>query len=83
LLAGHGRAAEKACRSRELHPGATGARLGPFSRALYRVYPRHLFSVDYPFTENLPGTEWLKTLLLGPEDTEKLLNGNAGRLLKI
>ena len=44
---------------------------------------RILFSVDYPFAENLPGTEWLKTLPLGPEDTEKLLNGNARRLLKI
>ena len=44
---------------------------------------RILFSVDYPFAENLPGTEWLKTLPLGPEDTEKLLNGNARRLLKL
>ena len=44
---------------------------------------RILFSVDYPFAENLPGTEWLKTLPLGPEDTEKVLNGNARRLLKI
>jgi hypothetical protein len=44
---------------------------------------RILFSVDYPFAENLPGTEWLKTLPLGPEDTDKLLNGNARRLLKI
>ncbi|HWX28947.1 MAG TPA: hypothetical protein VNZ53_16095 [Steroidobacteraceae bacterium] len=35
------------------------------------------------FAENLPGTEWLKTLPLGPEDTEKLLNGNARRLLKL
>jgi hypothetical protein len=25
---------------------------------------------------------WLKTLPLGPDDTEKLLNGNARRLLK-
>ena len=44
---------------------------------------RILFLVDYPFAENLPGTEWLKTLPLGPEDTEKLLNGNARRLLKL
>jgi predicted TIM-barrel fold metal-dependent hydrolase len=44
---------------------------------------RILFSVDYPFAKNLPGTEWLKTLPLGPEDTDKLLNGNARRLLKI
>jgi len=33
--------------------------------------------------ENLPGTEWLKTLPLGAEDTQKLLNGNARRLLKL
>jgi hypothetical protein len=38
---------------------------------------RILFSVDYPFAENPPGTEWPKTLPLGPEDTEKLLKGNA------
>ena len=44
---------------------------------------RILFSVDYSFAENPPGTEWLKTLPLGPEDTEKLLNGNARRLLKL
>jgi predicted TIM-barrel fold metal-dependent hydrolase len=44
---------------------------------------RVLFSVDYPFAENPPGTEWTKTLPLGPEDTEKLLNGNARRLLKL
>ena len=44
---------------------------------------RILFSVDYPFAENLPGTEWLKTLPLGAEDTQKLLNGNARRLLKL
>src|ERR1700688_680734 len=44
---------------------------------------RILFSVDYPFAENPPGTEWTKTLPLGREDTQKLLNGNARRLLKL
>jgi hypothetical protein len=29
------------------------------------------------------GTEWLKTLQFGPEDTEKLLNGNARRRLEL
>ena len=48
-----------------------------------RRWARILFSVDYLCAENLPGTEWLKTLSLGPEGTEKLLNGNARRLLKI
>ena len=42
-----------------------------------------LFSVDYPFVDNPPGTEWIKTLPLSAEDTEKLLNGNAKRLLKL
>jgi len=44
---------------------------------------RILFSVDYPFAENLPGTEWTKTLPLCAEDKEKLLSGNAKRLLKL
>ena len=44
---------------------------------------RILFSVDYPFAENLPGAEWTKTLPLCPEDKEKLLSGNAKRLLKL
>ena len=33
-------------------------------------------------SENPPGTEWIKTLPLGAEDREKLLNGNARRLLE-
>ena len=44
---------------------------------------RILFSVDYPFAENPPGTKWLETLPLSGEDREKLLNGNARRLLKL
>jgi 2,3-dihydroxybenzoate decarboxylase len=44
---------------------------------------RILFSVDYPFVDNPPGSEWTKTLPLSSEDTEKLLNGNARRLLKL
>jgi len=44
---------------------------------------RILFSVDYPFVDNPPGTEWTETLPLCAEDREKLLNGNAKRLLKI
>ncbi|MGE5269168.1 MAG: amidohydrolase family protein [Thiohalocapsa sp.] len=42
-----------------------------------------LFSVDYPFMDNPPGAEWIKTLPLSAEDREKLLNGNARRLLKL
>ena len=44
---------------------------------------RILFSIDYPFMENPPGAEWIKTLPLSAEDTQKLLNGNARRLLKL
>jgi 2,3-dihydroxybenzoate decarboxylase len=44
---------------------------------------RILFSVDWPFVENRPGTEWLDTLPLSATDLEKLCNGNARRLLKL
>jgi 2,3-dihydroxybenzoate decarboxylase len=44
---------------------------------------RILFSVDYPFMDNPPGAEWIKTLPVCAEDREKLLNGNARRLLKL
>jgi 2,3-dihydroxybenzoate decarboxylase len=44
---------------------------------------RILFSVDYPFVDNKPGTEWTETLPICAEDKEKLLNGNARRLLKL
>ena len=44
---------------------------------------RILFSVDYPFVDNPPGAEWIKTLPLCADDREKLLNGNARRLLKL
>jgi 2,3-dihydroxybenzoate decarboxylase len=44
---------------------------------------RILFSVDYPFVDNPPATKWTETLPLCAEDKEKLLNGNARRLLKL
>jgi predicted TIM-barrel fold metal-dependent hydrolase len=44
---------------------------------------RILFSVDYPFADNPPGAHWTETVPLGPEDKEKLLNGNARRLLRL
>jgi 2,3-dihydroxybenzoate decarboxylase len=44
---------------------------------------RILFSVDYPFVDNPPAAKWLETLPLSAEDKEKLLNGNARRLLKL
>jgi 2,3-dihydroxybenzoate decarboxylase len=44
---------------------------------------RILFSVDYPFADNPPGTKWTETLPLCAEDKEKLLSGNAKRILKL
>jgi predicted TIM-barrel fold metal-dependent hydrolase len=44
---------------------------------------RILFSVDYPFVENAPSTEWAATIPLSQEDRVKILNGNARRLLKL
>jgi 2,3-dihydroxybenzoate decarboxylase len=44
---------------------------------------RIMFSVDYPFVDNLPGGEWTKTLPLSAADQVKLLSGNAKRLLKL
>ncbi|HYR37343.1 MAG TPA: amidohydrolase family protein [Burkholderiales bacterium] len=44
---------------------------------------RILFSVDYPFVPNPPGVRWMDHVPLGPDDRQKILNGNAKRLLKI
>src|SRR3954469_16826770 len=44
---------------------------------------RILFSVDYPFVPNLPGTKWLADLPLSLEDRVKICSGNAKRLLKM
>jgi 2,3-dihydroxybenzoate decarboxylase len=44
---------------------------------------RILFSVDYPFVDNPPAAKWLETLPLCADDKEKLLNGNARRLLNL
>jgi 2,3-dihydroxybenzoate decarboxylase len=44
---------------------------------------RILFSVDYPFVENRPGTDWVARIPLAAEDREKILSGNAKRLLKL
>ena len=42
-----------------------------------------LFSVDWPFVDNAPGTRWMETVPLSAADREKMLNGNARRLLKM
>ena len=44
---------------------------------------RILFSVDYPFVDNAPGTEWLARIPLCTEDKAKIMSGNAKRLLKM
>jgi predicted TIM-barrel fold metal-dependent hydrolase len=42
-----------------------------------------LFSVDWPYVDNQPGTRWMQTLPLSADDKEKMLNANARRLLKL
>ena len=44
---------------------------------------RILFSIDWPYIENAPGTEWMAGVSLSREDREKILSGNAKRLLKM
>lgn len=44
---------------------------------------RLLFSVDYPFVENKPGPRWMEQVPLSTEDKEKIMHGNAKRLLKM
>jgi predicted TIM-barrel fold metal-dependent hydrolase len=44
---------------------------------------RVMFSVDWPFVENLPGMRWMETVPLSDEDKAKMFNANARRLLKI
>jgi predicted TIM-barrel fold metal-dependent hydrolase len=44
---------------------------------------RILFSVDWPYVENQPGMDWMQTVPLSAEDKEKMLNGNARKLLKL
>ena len=44
---------------------------------------RIMFSVDYPFVPNPPGVKWMEGLPVSPDDRQKILSGNARRLLKI
>ena len=44
---------------------------------------RIMFSVDYPFVLNKPGTDWLPTIPFSAEDRAKIASGNAMRLLKL
>jgi len=44
---------------------------------------RIMFSIDYPFSPNEKETEFLKAISLAPADMEKLVHGNADKLLKL
>jgi predicted TIM-barrel fold metal-dependent hydrolase len=45
---------------------------------------RVLFSIDWPFVDNPPGVKWMDEITtLSREDKEKILSGNARRLLKL
>jgi 2,3-dihydroxybenzoate decarboxylase len=44
---------------------------------------RILFSVDWPFVPNKPGTQWLNSVPLCDEDKVKLASGNAKRLFRL
>jgi hypothetical protein len=44
---------------------------------------RILFSVDYPFGNNLAAVAFLKNLPVSPEDREKIAHKNADALLRL
>jgi predicted TIM-barrel fold metal-dependent hydrolase len=44
---------------------------------------RLLFSVDYPFGDNLAAVASLKNLPVSPEDREKIAHKNADALLRL
>jgi 2,3-dihydroxybenzoate decarboxylase len=44
---------------------------------------RILFSVDYPYVPNPPGVRWMEEVPFSTEDRQKILSGNAKRLLKL
>jgi predicted TIM-barrel fold metal-dependent hydrolase len=44
---------------------------------------RILFSVDYPFSDNLEATSFLNAAPISPADREKIAHGNSERLFKI
>jgi predicted TIM-barrel fold metal-dependent hydrolase len=58
--------------------------LAPFTAAMMTFgADRILFSVDYPFSPNKAGTDFLRRLPVSPADLEKIAHGNADGLLKL
>jgi uncharacterized protein len=58
--------------------------LPPFECALKVVgIDRLMYSVDYPYSPNTRGRDFLNSLSLSPEDREKLTHSNAERLLRV
>jgi uncharacterized protein len=56
----------------------------PFLTALMTFgADRIMFSVDYPYSSNLPGKAMLASLPVSPEDLSKIAHGNADRVLKL
>ena len=56
----------------------------PFNLCLEVVgIDRILFSVDYPYSPNEAGREFLEKITLAPVDCEKFTHANAEKLLKI
>ena len=56
----------------------------PFQCALEVVgIERMMYSIDYPFSPNTKGRDFLATLDLGEEDMARLTHGNAEALLKL
>jgi len=44
---------------------------------------RIMYSVVYSFVGNPPGSPWIQDLQISKEDVDKILSGNAKRLLKL
>ena len=58
--------------------------LPPFQCAMEVVgADRILFSVDYPYSPNTVGRNFLNSLTISPEEMSKISGGNAERLLKL
>jgi predicted TIM-barrel fold metal-dependent hydrolase len=78
-------ASPSATLKRHLHITTSGIFTNiPFEAALKTFgADRLMFSVDYPFSPNKPGADFLKALPVSAEDLEKIAHGNADKLLKL